>query len=661
MSKAKTVAVVFHEFKSDEVETIIIRSIADVFADTVKVKFIYTNIPYSEEGWKADLYLLIWDESLNQLNGKVENLSNVLTIARTLPKRALPKLLSIPRGSDVLVVNDSRQLTMQLTRNLMSLGFEGIHWIPYIEDEEPSGKYRGIQYSVTTNEIERVPSYIPNIIDVGERYIDSYTMTCILAKLQLGTKENNARLLEYSNRLIEPSSSIVSQYIGSYLKSSLLENFIQNSEYGFLLCDNQNNCVYMNEYVTNLYPKYTGSYEMFVKEVFPETCSCEYFTDMVSIKEKNYMLSKNPVWQERALLGFCYTIKDEKSIRDEDANLSQKLVNSGMRAKYTFDDICHASDIIAEIIKKSKLAAETDYPVLIQGESGTGKELFAQSIHNASARCTMPFVAINCAAIPAQLMESELFGYEGGAFTGARKEGKAGLLEQANGGTVFLDEIGDMAQDLQTLLLRTLQEKQIMRIGGDRVIPIDVRIICATNTNLIKAVEEKSFRADLYYRINSLPIYIPPLRERSEDIIPLLNYYLGPEMCFLSQADKEFLLRYDWPGNVRQLASFCNYFKTMHIVYDFFTFQGNVPTPSGMNIFCNTDDILKIVADNTTQSHGIGRVTLQKKLISLGKDCSDCYLRSVLENLKNENYIEVGRGRTGCRITEKGLDKIRRL
>ncbi len=209
-------------------------------------------------------------------------------------------------------------------------------------------------------------------------------------------------------------------------------------------------------------------------------------------------------------------------------------------------------------MKKSKdlgkKISKSDYTVLITGESGTGKELMAQSIHNESLRSKQPFIAINCAAMPENLLESELFGYEEGAFTGALKGGKKGLFEQAHNGTIFLDEIGDMPIYLQTKLLRVLQENQVMRVGGESVIDIDVRVVAATNKNLLEMIRQEKFRADLYYRINVLPINIPSLRERKEDISMMLNYFMKKKRHISDEA-KEILNKYSWPGNIRELKN----------------------------------------------------------------------------------------------------------
>ena len=230
-------------------------------------------------------------------------------------------------------------------------------------------------------------------------------------------------------------------------------------------------------------------------------------------------------------------------------------------SKYSFERIIGSSHQMAETIKKAKKIARLDDPVLIQGESGTGKELFAQAIHYTS-RSQGPIIALNCAAIPKTLIESELFGYEGGAFTGAERQGRRGKIELANGGTLFLDEIGDMPLELQPVLLRVLEEKQVMRVGGSQYIPVDFRLIAATNKNLAQLVREDKFRADLYYRLAVYTLKIPSLRERRSDIRELLRYFLLEEakkqqiqVPALSNAAKLLLYRYDWPGNVRQLKN----------------------------------------------------------------------------------------------------------
>lgn len=249
-----------------------------------------------------------------------------------------------------------------------------------------------------------------------------------------------------------------------------------------------------------------------------------------------------------------------------------KLVNkyTGMNARYTFEDLIGESDQILRIIEYAKTISDSPSTVLIQADSGTGKELFAQAIHNYSNRSENGFVAVNCGAIPAPLIESELFGYDDGAFTGARKGGRMGKFELANGGTLFLDEIGEMPVDMQVKLLRTIQEGYITRVGGDKVIPVDVRIIAATNRNLLEEVSNGNFRMDLYYRLSVIPVSIPPLRDRKEDIPLLIKYFMNMKSMKLQRGVPEMsnelyhqLLAYDWPGNIRELENFIEKFVNL--------------------------------------------------------------------------------------------------
>lgn len=274
--------------------------------------------------------------------------------------------------------------------------------------------------------------------------------------------------------------------------------------------------------------------------------------------------------------GVLHFIKTAIPLRGKDGRLEgvvdifreikqvRKLVNRmvGATAMFTFDDIVGESACMIEIKRLAKIAANSMATVLIQGESGTGKEMVAQAIHKASARSEGPFVAINCGALPRDLVESELFGYEDGAFTGARQGGRPGKFELAHGGTIFLDEIGEMSLDVQVKILRVLQDKRILRVGGTRYMDVDVRVIAATNRDLLHAVGEGSFRQDLYYRLNVLPILVPPLRERREDVDRLAVYFmektceqLGVPLKRLSTGALAVLRRQDWPGNARELEN----------------------------------------------------------------------------------------------------------
>ena len=249
--------------------------------------------------------------------------------------------------------------------------------------------------------------------------------------------------------------------------------------------------------------------------------------------------------------------------RDQDMKLVKNVV--GTDAAYTFDDIVGSSPVMKACIKTAKEYANSPYNFLITGESGVGKELFAQSVHNYSSRRSGPFVALNCAALPEGLIESELFGYVGGAFTGASKNGQMGKFEFANGGTLFLDEIGELPFHFQSKLLRVLETWTVTRIGGTKPTPINVRLVAATNRDLSKMVSDGLFRQDLFYRLQVLNVEIPPLRNRKEDLITLSEHFLAQASAYsdapqktLSPRAKHVLLEYGWPGNVRELKNVIN-------------------------------------------------------------------------------------------------------
>ncbi|WP_027364261.1 sigma-54-dependent Fis family transcriptional regulator [Desulfotruncus alcoholivorax] len=256
--------------------------------------------------------------------------------------------------------------------------------------------------------------------------------------------------------------------------------------------------------------------------------------------------------------GLVVIFQVDEKIKKIDTTIKKEINRQGLVAQFRFSDILGRSAMIEETVKEARKYTRSDAAVLITGESGTGKELFAQSIHNESARRNGPFVAINCAALPESLLESELFGYEDGAFTGARKGGKQGLFAISNGGTIFLDEIGDLSPSLQARLLRVLQQKEVLPVGGTRVIPVDVRVISATNRNLQEAVEKGEFRIDLFYRLNVLHLHIPPLRMRLEDV-PLMFKHFYRRLTgndYYNELVLEDLKTYLWPGNVRELEGF---------------------------------------------------------------------------------------------------------
>jgi len=320
-----------------------------------------------------------------------------------------------------------------------------------------------------------------------------------------------------------------------------------------------------------------------------------------SIKGQNMLVQRIPIKEKGRVIAVYGQVifKDIKDVGklaqklselESRVRLYQKELDSLRSTRYTFDSIVGESEPMLRVKGEAVKAAATSLAVLITGESGTGKELFAQSIHNGSPRRERPFIRLNCAAIPKDLLESELFGYEKGAFTGARSSGKPGKFELAHTGSIFLDEIGDLPLEMQPKLLRALEEKEFERVGGNRLIHSDFRLIAASNQHLEEMVARGEFRSDLYYRLNVVPLHIPPLRERGRDVLLLARHILqqiaeetpGREVDFAPAAE-ELLQRHGWPGNVRELHNVLE--RTLA------TCEGDLITPADLPFYLHRNQL----------------------------------------------------------------------
>ncbi|MCQ1530223.1 sigma 54-interacting transcriptional regulator [Lutispora saccharofermentans] len=285
------------------------------------------------------------------------------------------------------------------------------------------------------------------------------------------------------------------------------------------------------------------------------------------IRNMHLSVSRIPIKINNKVVGVISTFQNAENIENIGDAIRRIKRADGFIAKYTFDSLIGKSPIFLSTINLSKKYARSDLPILVEGETGTGKELFVQSIHNYSYRKNYPFVAINCASLPENLLESELFGYEPGSFTGASSNGKKGLFEIADEGTLFLDEINSIPKNFQAKLLRVIEEKEIIRIGGKRIIPVNVRIIATSNVSIRSMINNGEFREDLYYRIGTLKINIPPLRDRMSDLPYLIeglssdiNIYKNYDFRFIYNKMCQKLMGYDFPGNIRELKMFINRF-----------------------------------------------------------------------------------------------------
>jgi transcriptional regulator with PAS, ATPase and Fis domain len=641
-----------------------------VFANFVNIN-LYSFDELQPEKWiDDDIVLVMIKSQVLEIKKHIADVRRIVIAQRTARESEIRKVYSLPADTKVLVVNDNVETTLEMVTLLYKLGINHLNLIPYEEEKE----YSDVHIAITPGESWRVPASIGTVVDIGQRYIDISTFIEIINKLEIAESEVSRRLLQYCDRIVALDPGIKKQYKELVAKNTVLSAVINLSQEGILLLTTEGR--------VSLYNKSLVKMLDIAEEHFGENGEIALPTDAMA--EIRQVQGKDEIVEYRGrtlvvnskslecfgeITGNYYNFQEVTYIKQLEKNLTQKLCDKGLVAKYSFEDIQTHSSTMLKCLELAKKMAYSEMTVLITGESGTGKELLAQSIHNASIRSKQPFVAFNCAAVPESLLESELFGYERGTFTGALKEGKAGLFEQANNGTIFLDEIGDMPYAMQAKLLRVLQERQVMRVGSQSVFNINIRVIAATNSNLSQKIRAGQFREDLYYRLNVLPVMIPPLRERTEDIDPLLQYFLTQKygkILAIAADTKEILMKYRWPGNVRELDNVACYIsftadsvvKPDHLphymlnVKEDFQWEFNVLASGGDLEKCR--EVLQMIADFDSVDRGAGRKSIEVFLNKKGVCLTEGEIRRVLTLLNEFELIRTGIGRRGSEITMKG-------
>ena len=649
----KKVTIIYRNQNNPNAVEFIKQNLEEIFGSYITFDNCFLSKLNDNEILNADAFIALNGDVFQKIKAKgcVEDFHKIIKMNRSASRDALGKITKIPSGTKVLVVNDSYESSVDTVQSLYEAGINHISMIPFDEELANTTIYQDIQVAVTPSEQHLIPAHIKNIIDIGYRKVSFDTMFKLMKLLDLDIASINRNLFRHIHSIIESSSAFHDNYIFGYLKGEMLSHIVSTSKVGMLLVNMHYEIVYTNDKARQIL-KYKNISSDNLKDYIDHTIlfSQNSSNRLIRIGDDNYYYDKYtiPIIDETA--GYYITLQNENDVNPANKALRQK----GFTAKHQFKDIIYASPDMEQVLQTARRIAQTDHTVLIRGESGTGKELFAQSLHNASHRSKKPFVAVNCAALPDNLLESELFGYEPGAFTGAHSKGKVGLFEEANHCTIFLDEICDISPKLQSRLLRALQERQIMRIGSDRLINVDFRLIAATNKKLEDAVREGSFRSDLFFRLNVLPISIPPLRRRKEDLPLLLQHFLGSRYKEITPEQMKILLSYDWPGNIRELENFSTYYETLSTLPEYIL-QANAGNTINLEKDRVNAVILNCIRENTGISSGIGRSSLLHLLQNKGIRISDGKLRSMLSQLEQDGLIHVGKGRCGTLITEKGF------
>ena len=484
--------------------------------------------------------------------------SKYIIARRIIKNQFIDELINITTNQDVLFVNDEASTCEAAIQQLKSHGINHINYYPYYPGIE---EYKKLELAITPGEANLVPSCVKRTIDIGPRIMDITSIVEILINLECINEYADSLSSYFFRNMVITSKRYINMANHSNKIKEILENIIDNSQDGIIYTNTNNEVLVFNKKALNLLK--LNKENLISKNIY-KICP-KLKNDIANINDKEVFIDRRPIYIEETLGGYMINISIMENIQKIDEELRRKKKYSNLQAKYTFNDMIGSSSRNLKNITLAKQIANSNSTVLIQGESGTGKEILAQAIHNHSDRSKYPFVAINFAALSENLLESELFGYEEGAFTGAKKGGKVGLFKKAHKGTIFLDEIGDAPYHFQARLLRVIQEREITPVGATEITPIDVRIIAATNKNLLEEVEKNNFREDLFYRLNVMPISTLPLRDRKEDIEQLLRYYLMKNKVFISLDDflddetLKFFYEYNWPGNIRELTNIVEY------------------------------------------------------------------------------------------------------
>ena len=638
---------------------------------------------------KYDLYMVTTDafDSLGDMHRYVPIDGEMMEIHVTLRWDVVHRLQALPAGKKVLFVNLSDKMCREAVTRLNQLGVNQLDFDLY-HPGAPEPDMSQYDFVITPQETRYVPAGAREIIDIGQRVCDSSTM--IEAALRLGFEEllETPEFEQYQRDVAANTYSFDRVFARGLRLESQFEILMEILDEGIVGVNERGEVFASNHKLEEI----TGipgarALQRPAAEVYPfvpfARCLAERApqpAQVVSANGVNMNVAVAPVLRGGACIGAFATVQRFSDAENRQNELRSQLLHKGYRAKYTFDDVVGQSPAIRRCITILKKMSLTQLPVLLIGETGTGKELFAHAVHNASPRANGPFVAINCAAMPENLLESELFGYEEGAFTGARKGGKPGLFEFAHKGTLFLDEVEGMSTALQCKLLRVLQEREIMRVGGNRIVSVDVRIVAATNENLDKMVEEGTFRRDLYYRLNTLPVLIPPLREREGDLLLLIDHFrkgIGASFT-LSPELERLLLTHQWRGNIRELRNVVEYFSytgspvvgpeelppTFHYLPAGLPEAGRAGAQPPRLADCPQEDerfVLSRLYQADREGRSLGRDAILAAAKAAGLPCSQQEVRRILSALDQAGLARVSRGRGGTRLTPAGRALCRRL
>lgn len=635
------------------------------------------SLERSDKKIDGDLVIILTPTLKPIAYNTLENINTpILCLQTTHTINQMKSIDSIPDNSNVLVISAYKFYAKECVEIFNRLSKKNLNFSPYYLDIRDRALEK-INLGVYLGEESLKPSFVKNFINIGWKKIhpQSYEeIINILFKSDLRLREK-LEVYKKDIPIIEFSELIA---IKLKNESSIEINGIINCiKDGILILDKMDKIVDYNDSICKYFNIDRDAYEGCSIDKIP------YLKDIVdNLKNINDNIEIDYYIQDidrgfkvsKEILRF-QSMKFRKIIRVKCYEYSKRKPYNN-KPKYEFSDIHYESKTMKKCVEIAKKISMINSPILIVGETGTGKELFANAIHNYSHRKNKPFFAINCTAFHDSLLESELFGYEPGSFTGALRDGRKGIFEIANGGTIFLDEIGDAPMNIQVKLLRVLQEMEIRRIGGKESIPIDVRIISATNKKLKEYMNKGLFRKDLYYRLNTYILNIPPLRERKEDIRLLIMYYLNTSGYKYKVIDNNlvnYMMNLPWDGNIRELKNCVDYLGYMsgnRITINDLPKQYNdidiniklekAETKSIRNrkLFCNLsqneEEICEFII-RVLRRENMGRRRMYNLSVEKDIQTTEHQIRRMTKYLEDNGYIAIRSGRNGCVLTNKGI------
>jgi len=668
--KKKLILIAYESIPRDKY----LKDLQDFFGDRIEVEG-YSLKEGINKTIYGDLALMTFQGISNLAKEYLSDNMDMIYLNRTLKKGNFNQLNEIPDGTKAMLVNNSKFGGIETISLLYKMGINHVDFTTVYPNMDNIPEY---DYAVTPGQLNHVPPNVKHVIDIGWRVIDVSTLMDIATKLDILDDKLNRKLEAYLSTIIPSGHGLDFMFNSTNKIKNQLNIILDIMDDGVLVVDNNSKVIHCNrslEIILNITEKDILNKK--ISDLVFSTPSIQSLTDNGGVENciikhigtsKNLVVTKRPIKVDQRICGYVFIIKDKSEIENLENQLRRQFIDRGYIAKYTFEDIIGISENIIDCKNRARKISRIEAPVLILGESGTGKELFAQAIHNESGRNNKPFLGINCASLSSDLLESELFGYEEGAFTGARKGGKKGLFELSHTGSLFLDEIGELPMYMQAKLLRALQEKEVMRIGGIKIIPVDVRIIAATNQNLKLLVKQGKFRKDLYYRLNVLTLDLPPLRERRNDIPTLIDNVLrqiGAEHKKMDDRLKSILTNHYWDGNIREFRNCIEYMAYMgddsltvkDLPPDFLaeldSDEMRIEEQRFPELLYEEEELALYILKILTHKR-LGRRAIHNEACQNGFIVSEHRVRKIMDYLCKEELIVSGVGRSGSRLSEKG-------